>query len=424
MTLKGLSILSIYVDDFPDKSVSIDCFSLILSSYEKLGDKKYLEDNLSSQNEILKLIKQRLIDVFSETAYHFNLIKNSIKFLVVDYPSFITDMTPKMNTEARRSKAYVYGAREYIRRCPIEKYEWNYLDTLLSNIKFRKFDIEIPVIELARKIKNAEYSDALLTEVKKRQYLFCDLSDESSRCYVLSQLYVWLFKAKPDDSFTGFVLKQLVESWQSIESIQTQIEVGYHLVTTLSPSNHAIAEELLKKTLLFKEQAAFSSSSCLEAMNDSLDLYTRSVGVMIKAGLCEDKVINRYKGEIEQLDDIGTRIVSWSRITLEYYIANDKPHFDKYVYDEIILPLEKLKKKSNYYQRILCAVAPSIFLFSEHAYSQFMEGLDEFYVNVCASHVSDFIFYKYPYIAVAHEPNPAKFFSVLAHYLATIQSQY
>ena len=84
-----------------------------------------MEDNLSSQNEILKLVKQRLIDVFSETAYHFNLIKNSIKFLVVDYPSFITDMTPKMNTEARRSKAYVYGAREYIRRCPIEKYEWN-----------------------------------------------------------------------------------------------------------------------------------------------------------------------------------------------------------------------------------------------------------------------------------------------------------
>jgi hypothetical protein len=28
-----------------------------------------------------------------------------------------------------------------------------------------------------------------------------------------------------------------------------------------------------------------------------------------------------------------------------------------------------------------------------------MEGLDEFYVNVCASHVSDFIFYKYPYLS-------------------------
>ena len=394
-----LANVYLYVDDFPDKAVSVDCLSLILSSYERLGDKKYLADNLSSQNDILKHIKQRLEEVFSETAYHFNLIKKSIKFLVVDYPSFITDMTPKMNTESRRSKAYVYGAREYIRRCPIAKYKWDYLDTLLANIKFRKFDIEIPVVELSRKIKNAPYSDALLTEVKKRQSLFCDLNDESSRCYVLSQLYVWLFNAKPDDDFTGHVLKQLVDSWQSIESIQTRIEVGYHLVTTLSPSNHTVAGELLNKTLAFKEQAVFSSSSCLEAMNDSLDLYTRAVGVMIKAGLCDDKIINRYKGEIEQLDDIGTRIVSWSRITLEYYIAKDKQHFDKYVYDEIILPLEKLNKKSNYYQRILCAVAPSIFLYSEHAYSQFMEGLDEFYVNVCASHASDFIFYKYPYLS-------------------------
>lgn len=388
-----------YVDDFPDKAVSVDCLSLILSSYEGLGDKKYLADNLSSQNDMLKHIKQRLTEVFSETAYHFNLIKKSIRFLVVDYPSFITDMTPKMNTEGRRSKAYVYGAREYIRRCPIEKYRWDYLDTLLVNIRFRKFDIEIPVVELARKIKNSKFSDSLLNEVKKRQSLFCGLNDESSRCYVLSQLYVWLYAAKPDDSFTDFVLKQLVGSWQSIESIQTKIEVGYHLVKTLTPSNHTIAGELLDKTLAYKQQAAFSTSSCLEAMNDSLDLYTRSVGVMIKSGLCDDKAIIRYKGEIEQLDDIGTRIVFWSKITLEYYLANDKPHFDKYVYDEIILPLEKLNKNSNYYQRILCSVAPSIFLYSEHAYSQFMEGLDEFYVNVCASNTSIFIFYKYPYMS-------------------------
>lgn len=394
-----LANIYLYVDDFPDKAVSVDCLSLILSSYDRLGDKKYLSDNLSSQNDILKHIKQRLLDVFSETAYHFNLIKKSIKFLVVDYPSFITDMTPKMNTEARRSKAYVYGAREYIRRCPIKKYRWDYLDTLLSNIKFRKFDIEIPVVELARKIKNATYSESLLNEVKKRQYLFCGLDDESNRCYVLSQLYVWLFNAKPSDSFTDFILKKLQVSWQSIESIQTRIEVGYHLVTTLSPSNHDIAGEFLNLTLAYKQQAAFSTSSCLEAMNDSLDLYTRSVGVMIKAGLCDDKIISRYKSELEQLDDIGTRIVFWSRITLEYYIVDDKSHFDQYVYDEIILPLEKLNKESSYYKRILCSVAPAIFLYSEHAYAQSMEDLDEFYVNVCASHASDFIFYKYPYLS-------------------------
>ena len=59
-----LANVYLYVDDFPDKAVSVDCLSLILSSYERLGDKKYLADNLSSQNEILKHIKQRLEEVF------------------------------------------------------------------------------------------------------------------------------------------------------------------------------------------------------------------------------------------------------------------------------------------------------------------------------------------------------------------------
>lgn len=389
----------LYVDEFPDKAVSIDCLSLILSSFERLGEKKYLNDNLSTQNELLKHIKQRLSEAFKETAYHFNLIKKPIKFLVVDYQSFLKDMAPLMNTESRRSKAYVYGAWEYIRRCPIDKYKWDYLDSLLANIKYRTFDIEIPVVELARKIKNAKYNDTLLVEVKKRQNLFCGLSDESNRCFVLSQLYVWLYSAKPEDSFAEYILNRLISCWQSIDSIQTRIEVGFHLVTTLNPCNLAIAGEILEKTLAYKQQASFTSSSCLDAMIDAIDLYTRSVGVMIKSGLCDDRVINKFKGELEQLDDVGIRIASWGKITLEYYLVNDVNHFNKYVYEEIILPLEKLNKNNSYYKHILCTVAPSIYLYQEHLYAQFMIGLEEFYVNVCASHTCDFIFYKHPYLS-------------------------
>lgn len=389
----------LFVDGFPDNSISIDCLALILSAYNRLGDQLYLTEKLSSKNNLLEHIKQRLLETFNETAFHFNLIKKPIKFLVVDYPSFISDMVPKMNTESRRSKSYVYAAREYIRRCPIDKFDWNYLDELLSNIKFRKSDMDIPVVELSRKIRHSQYSDSLLAEIKRRQSLFCSLTDENNRCFVLSQLYVWLCNTKSNDSFVGYVLNQLRSCWQSIESIQTKIEVGFHLVTVLSSCEQSTAEEILNSTLALKQQASFSTSSCLEAMNDSIDLYTRSVGIMIKAKLCTDNIINRFKSELEQIDDVGTRIVSWAKISLEYYLSDDIVSFKKYVYDEIILPLEKLKKEAIYFKKILCTVAPAIFLYSEHSYSQFMEGLDEFYVNICASHTCDFIFYKYPYLS-------------------------
>lgn len=393
-----LSAVYYYIDELPDKAVSIDCFSLLLSAYERLGDKKYLSAHLATQNELLNLIKERLLNTFESTAYHFNLIQNSIKFLVVDYPSFMEDIVPRMNTEIRRSKAFILGAREYILRCSISSFDWDYFDTLLAHITFRRDDIEMPLIELARKIKHSEYTVSLLSEVKKRQELFCSIKDSSNKCFVLSQLYIWLYKGNPNDSFTEYIANQMKSCWQSIESLQTKIEVGYHIVATISPTDSSLAESILDDTLSLKQQVFLSSSSCSEALDDSVDLYTRSVGIMIKAHLVNDSIINRFSSDIGRLDDIGTRIVAWSKICLEFYLAEDAKSFKKYIYDEVILPLESLNKESSYYRSILCSVAPSVFLYSEHIYAQYMKDIDEFYVNVCASHTCDFIFYKYPYL--------------------------
>lgn len=389
----------LYVDELTDFSISIDCLSLILSSYERLGDKKYLEKHFATQNELLNQIKKRLLETFAYTAYHFNLIKNPIRFLVVDYPSFISDLVPMMNTESRRSKAYVYGAREYIRRCPIEKYKWDYLDKLLTNIQFRSSDVEMPVSELALKISRSPFSDALLAEIKKRQSLFCSLQDENSRCHLLAELYVWVYKEKPDEPFAAYLLKQLFGCWQAMVSVQERIDVGFHLVTIITSYNQSVGEEILNRTLELKERVVFSSSSCMEALEESLDLYTRSVGIMIKAGFYDEQVLEKYKNELDRLDDVGIRIISWGKIALEFYTVSDKKGFDKVVYNQIVLPLEKLNKGTSYYHFVLYSVAPAIFLYSEHSYSQYMEGLDEFFINACASHACDFIFYKYPYLS-------------------------
>lgn len=394
-----LSEVYVYVDEFPDKSVSIDCLSLILSAYDRLGDKKYLEKELASQNELLVSIKERLTEAFKYTAYHFNLIKNPIKYLVVDYPSFMEDMVPKMNTESRRSKAYVYGSREYIRRCPIDRFKWEYLDGLLSNIKYRSSDVEMPLVELARKIRNAKYCAELLSQVKKRQSLFCTIQDEGSRLYALSQLYVWLYQGDSDEPFTQYIADQILKGWRSIESIQAKIGLGYHLVTEITACNREFAGFILNETLDLKQQSVLSSSSCIEALNDSFDLYTRSVGVMIKSGFCDEKVIKRYKNEIDSLDEVGLRIVGWGKLSLEYYLVGDMTNFKKVVYEEIITPLERLDKNTSYCVSLLCTIAPALFLYSEHVFSQYMAGLEEFYVNVCAAHACDFLFYKYPYLA-------------------------
>ena len=395
----ALEDVYLYVEELTDTSISIDCLSLLLSSYDRLGDKKYLEKHLASQNELLGLIKQRLSDTFAYTAYHFNIVKTPIRYLVVDYPSFISDIVPKMNTESRRTKAYVYGAREYIRRCPIGLIKWNYLDGLLSNIKFRKDDIEVPVTELTLKISRSTYSDDLLTEIKKRQSLFCSLQNENSRCHLLAELYVWVKKGNPNEGFADYLLKQLFSCWQTIESVQEKIAVGFHLVTIITPCDQSVGEEVLNSTLALKEQAVFSSSSCMDALDESLDLYTRSIGIMIKEGLCDEQVLERYKNELDRLDDVGTRIISWCKVALEFYIMNNKKEFDDVVYNQIILPLEKLKKGTSYYSYVLFSVAPAIFLFSERTYSLCMDGIEEFLVNACASHACDFIFYKYPYLS-------------------------
>ena len=389
----------IFIESLPDKSIYIDCLSALLSSYERLGEKRFLETSFMTQNDLLVIIKEAIIEAFNNTAFHFTLVKNPISLLVVNYPSFIKDIAPMMNTEERRSKAFLYASREYIRRTKIEKINWTYFEFLLSGIKYRKRDKEEVLVAFASKLGGTEFNNSILNEIKHRKNLFCDIQDEENLCFVLSQLYSWIVQDNPSDPFADFLYNTIYSVWNSIERIQDKINIGFNLVTSLSSHSSEKAEALLKETLKNNDQSLLTTSSCLEAIDLSIELYTRSLGLMIQFGMCDDNMIAKFRNEINQLGNPGIQIITWAKIALEFFSVNDVLRFNTIVNDLILKPLDSIKKKTTFYQHILINAAPAIFLFSDNAYKQFMKDLDDFSVNLCAIHTCDFVFYKYPYLS-------------------------
>ena len=165
-------LMQLYEDicGFEDKSVIVYCKSKILAKFEKLGNKKDIEDCLKPAFELQKEITKEVKNLLNTTAYHLKIVEGPIRELVCDYRSFIEDIIPLINTSERRSRAYLIAISEYLDRTEISELDFNYFDKLYKNINYNLSDRTEPLITLIRNIVYSKDDTALLLSRVKSMY--------------------------------------------------------------------------------------------------------------------------------------------------------------------------------------------------------------------------------------------------------------
>lgn len=398
--IKAKSILDdlyLYVCDLDNKSTMIDCLSLILAHYDKLGDRIVLEKEFMSSLDLLNQIENSIKESFAETAYHFKIIQEPIKNLVTSYPSFLKDVVLTMNTEERRSKAYLYASIEYVKQTEPEKIKWAYLDSLVNGVIYNSEQTGRVWMYFSHKLADSIYTDELLKEVKARIQTFCNIESEASRCYVLVYLYLWLYRNIPTDKFTTFVFNQLYKTWQSIQVPWSKIDIGFHLAKIISICNTNESYRLLSEIMSLKHRVIYSSASDLTALLESIDLYTRSIGMLIKTGNSSDKYINDFSGIISKLGAKGEEFLFWSKICMNYYIAGEIEKFRNLVNEKILKDLNLEDYSMRYRKHLVYNLAPVLYLYSPDYFLENLTTYPKFFINACLSNIGRFILYKYPY---------------------------
>ena len=383
---------------FEDKALTVHCKSKILAKYDSLGNKKDIEDCLKPAFELQKEILREIKDLLDTTAYHLKIVEGPIRELVCDYRSFIEDVIPLINTSERRSRAYVIAVTEYIERTDINNFDFGYFSKLYINIKYDLSERTDPLLTLFRKIVcSKECTTSLLKEVKSLYGKTKDVESEFALCYILSILYVWIKRNYPDDNFVDVVKKGLEKTWKEIDVPWLKVATGFEIAKQFSrlPVKEE-AHKMIQAASLLKQEQMFCSASSVETYTISLDLFTQSLGILIRSHLCEDNDLEQFKELVSYLGSDGECMILWSKIALEYYVAKEHDKFIDIATKYVAKTLDNFS--IAYQKRILFNIAPTLYLSVKSMFYRELAKFDDEFKNNCLDNVGRFIFNKFAYL--------------------------
>lgn len=391
-----LEDLYLYINDLEDESIRLSCLSKLLGRFEYLGKKTETEKTLGcSTVEIRKDIVDGIDRLLGETAYHLKVVEEPIKALVCDYPTMIDELIAPINTEARKKRAYSLAACQYLLNEEDERIKPKALFDLLSKTDNTYENLEKPLDLLSRMLNHSDKAkhEEFLPLIKSDFHYFEELEHPYIKVVILIRLYLWMHKHFPEDTFANCIKTESLKSWDSIGILKPKIECGFLLAKNFAKVSRDDAEEILNKCNGLKAECFLASSSCVSAYDTALSLYTRSMGLLIRYGVCDgDKDIKRFADDIDAQLSLGEKAVVWSNLALEYYLANNLEQFNtlcsKYFpakYDFC----SRLDQKS-----IIYGVAPAMFYFSRDTLYTLLNQYDEQFRNDCLKRITGLVICK------------------------------
>lgn len=394
-----LQDLYLEISEYKDKNIMIHAKSILLGNYEKLGTPKEMENVLMPGFELQNEIERDVLNQFKYSAYHMKVVEGVIRELVCFYPSLIDAIVPHMNTEPRRTRAYLLAASVYAERVNLEKLDVTRFLKYIDLIKYDTSDIGIPIKIIIRRLTAMQnYEEKLLSIIKCLSSAFDKIEDESTKCQVLSNVYIWGAKSKSDDNFFKYIKSQLDKTWEGIDSPWLKVIIGYEIAKSLSRISLKLeSREYIEKTKQYRNEQILPNYSCVRAVHASLSMYVHSLGVLIRSQLNTENDLERLKTLLAHYDSDGETIILWGYLALEYYVAGNKEQFSNIVR----LYIDKDLSNFSFYnqKKILFNISPVLYLNAPEQYIRKISSFDERFINTCIEHVASFIISKYPYIS-------------------------
>lgn len=393
-----LQTLYLEIDDYEDKCIAIQAKSLLLKSYNKLGEKKDVETWLSMTGNMLK--EDIINDIKKQlklSAYHMKVIEGPIRSLVCAYPSFVDEVIPLLNTEERRSKAYLLALIEYVSQMDIDKIDWVFFNKLYGLVVYDPMELSIPMRIVIKKIAKTGKNDGILKIVKGLYPKLEKIEVDTEKCFALATIYVWLKNNYVDDKYAVDLIKPMLDkTWQAIDLSSIKAEVGYIVAQILSKIPMKVeANDYISKAKNVKEESLRPTDSFDKAYDVSISLYVHSLGLLIRAGLCTDDDLAKLQNILDYDTSISSPMILWSRIALEYYNLGNNSKFNEIVNSHLQVSLDNL---SVYFQKkILYNIAPALFLSGANYFLDRISQFDNNFKNSCLDAILDFIVNKYPY---------------------------
>ena len=394
-----LENLYFYITELKDESIRLSCLSKLLGRYEYLGDKRRMEQEITSSVDLRKEISGGISKLLRATACHIKIIEEPIKALVCEYPTMIDEFISEVNTAERRSRAYSLAAYYYVMHAESTRFNADYFFSLVDKATYRDNDSTEPLTIFSDRVLHDAKLDAgtTLHYIKSALNRFQQIERITDRCRLYLRLYRWAYQHFPEDSFVDCLKKEIMTSWRSMDHPTFKIQYGYYISKEFARVSVQTAIEMLQECDELKKDAILTTSSSLSACNESIELYTQSLCYLIRFGMCDESHVNQFKEDISGLLPKEDIIMTWGTIALEYYLANDMERFraifDSYLtYDYSDLP--KYSQKCVIFNN-----AGVLFTYNHESFFSLLKNYDETFRNDCIEKATRFVTAKHAALA-------------------------
>lgn len=377
-----------------DDSVKITCLAKLLGRYEQLGNKKELEKIIDSTVDIRNQITIGISQLLKETAYHLKVVEGPVKALVCTYPTVIDEIISEVNTKARRSRAYSIAAIQYLRQQDEEKIDLEYFFKLLSKTDTIYSDRQAPMLLMSDMLDSADKLDnaALLPSVKRHFNFVEEIESAKYRSLICMRIYLWLRRNFPEETFADKVKNKLLESWMSIDITWVKIEIGFNIAKNFAKISKEEACDMIEKCRKVKENCFLASSSCVDAYNESVQLYTLSLCNLIKLGLCDERMLREFTEDMNGFQSTSEKAIMWGTIALEYHLADKEQTFNSIA--DTYFPVDYSVFSPFDQKCIIYYISPALFFRSQTKFFTLLNTYDETFRNDCILNVCNFIIVK------------------------------
>lgn len=384
------------VDGFTNKSTVVACKAIILGKYKSLGHESELSKALMPASALKEEIEKEIIELFSQTAYHLKIVEEPIRSLVVDvdYHSTLEKIIAKMNTQERRSRSYMMAAEAYVSKVKPLEWDWDFLISLIEKIDYDREDRSQVVYTLTKEIVHCkDINESYLQNIKRHHHIFYGVEHAMAKLSVLANLYVLFKNLVPNDTFISSILNELTTCWEKIDIQWIKVDIGFLIAKTIANVSIDEAKQWIEKVTTVQNSSIMASYSSSTAFQESLDLFTNSLGLLIRTDLVDDQSLYEFERILEELESKGVEIISWGKIALYYYLGGNKKKFDE-IYTKHVA--KRLDSYSDFYQKyILYNATPTFYLGGKSFFYSLLDKLDVRFKDICISRVAKFIFVKH-----------------------------
>lgn len=386
-----------YISELEDISIKTEGYSNLLTTLMEKDQENIIEEKYELKalvdEELDKCIKLLMLG----SAQQFDSFKGTIHALAQRTPLKAISIIEEINTLFSRDRLYYEFIKTYTSQMINEDGIKLVCDVIrrISDIDYYSNAIIVVIEELFR--SREEYSDEYFLKFMNIFNMIREIAEPDIRCKGICLTYSLIKNIEKLNSFKEFLLKEIKDTWESIDIGWRKIDIGFKIINTLSSEALEFARELLKDIEDFRGKLTFYDPNLSCSYLQIIRLAIRAYNGILASKIDTPQDLENITKLIGIVPSEGEQAILWHELAIRLFINGKINDGKRVVLEKLKSCLANIPDSDRRYRiHAIRKVAASLFLAHKSTAIELVNTLPKLERDLTFHDIANYIFTKTP----------------------------